>query len=71
MTTTKFRDDGWDSFVNDVSDFCEKHDTGILNMEDDFIDPRKPSKKKNQHYQLASLSSQLFLYSNGYGASRV
>ena len=57
MTTTMFRDDGWDSFVNDVSDFCEKHDTGILNMEDDFIDPRKPSKKKINitnlhHYQV-------------------
>ncbi|KAF8105848.1 hypothetical protein N665_0153s0009 [Sinapis alba] len=42
-----FRDDGWDFFVNDVSSFCEKHDTDILNMEDDFIDPRKPHKKTN------------------------
>jgi len=51
----KFRNDGWNSFVNDVSAFCKKHDTGILNMEDDFIDPRKPRKKTNitnlHHYQ--------------------
>ncbi|XP_056850870.1 uncharacterized protein LOC108824969 [Raphanus sativus] len=41
----KFRDDGWDSFVNDVSSFCEKHDTVILKMEDYFIDLRKPRKR--------------------------
>ena len=42
--------------MNDVSAFCKKHDTGILNMEDDFIDPRKPRKKTNitnlHHYQV-------------------
>uniref|UniRef100_A0A0D3DKY9 TTF-type domain-containing protein n=1 Tax=Brassica oleracea var. oleracea TaxID=109376 RepID=A0A0D3DKY9_BRAOL len=52
----KFRDDGWDSFVNDVSAFCKKHDTSILHMKDDFIDPRKPRKKTNitnlHHYQV-------------------
>ncbi|ESQ50414.1 hypothetical protein EUTSA_v10002288mg [Eutrema salsugineum] len=52
----KLRDDGWDSLVKKVLDFCEKHDTEILNMEDDFIDPRKPRKNSNMtnlhHYQV-------------------
>ncbi|KAL1225040.1 hypothetical protein V5N11_002819 [Cardamine amara subsp. amara] len=52
----KLRDDGWDSFVKKVLYFCEKHNTEILNMENDFIDPRKPRKKTSitnlHHYQV-------------------
>ncbi|CAA7012844.1 unnamed protein product [Microthlaspi erraticum] len=52
----KLRDDGWDSFVKKVSDFCKKHDTEILNMEDEYIDPRRPRMRTNftnlRHFQV-------------------
>ncbi|EOA28748.1 hypothetical protein CARUB_v10024979mg [Capsella rubella] len=52
----KLRDSGWDSFVEKVLNFFEKHNTEILNMDEDFIDQRKPHKKTGitnlHHYQL-------------------
>lgn len=49
----KLREDGWNSFMKKVSDFCVKHATENLNMEDNFIDLRRPKKetnKTNLHY---------------------
>ncbi|EOA25911.1 hypothetical protein CARUB_v10019292mg [Capsella rubella] len=51
----KLRDDGWDSLMNKVSSFCEKHNAEPLVMEDIFVDPRKPRRKTNitnlHHYK--------------------
>ncbi|EOA33131.1 hypothetical protein CARUB_v10016470mg [Capsella rubella] len=52
----KLRDDGWDSLMNKVSSFCEKHNAELLVMEDVFVDPRKPRRKTNitnlHHYKV-------------------
>ncbi|EOA29689.1 hypothetical protein CARUB_v10016211mg [Capsella rubella] len=52
----KLIDDGWDSLMNKVSSFCEKHNAELLVMEDVFVDPRKPRRKTNitnlHHYKL-------------------
>ncbi|KAG7560310.1 Zinc finger TTF-type [Arabidopsis thaliana x Arabidopsis arenosa] len=52
----KLRDDGWDSLMNKVSSFCEKHNAEMLVMEDVFVDPMKPRRKTNitnlHHYKV-------------------
>ncbi|XP_019085575.1 PREDICTED: zinc finger MYM-type protein 1-like [Camelina sativa] len=52
----KLRDNGWDSLMNKVSSFCEKHNAEMLVMEDVFVDPRKPRRKTNitnlHHYKV-------------------
>ncbi|KAG7559333.1 hypothetical protein ISN45_Aa05g009300, partial [Arabidopsis thaliana x Arabidopsis arenosa] len=52
----KFRDGGWNSLMIKVSSFCEKHDIEKLNMEEDFVDSRKPRKKTGitnvHHYKV-------------------
>ncbi|XP_019087367.1 PREDICTED: zinc finger MYM-type protein 1-like [Camelina sativa] len=52
----KLRDDGWDSLLTKVFAFCENHDTELLIMDDEFVDPRKPRKRSNMtnlhHYQV-------------------
>uniref|UniRef100_A0A0D3BLP4 TTF-type domain-containing protein n=1 Tax=Brassica oleracea var. oleracea TaxID=109376 RepID=A0A0D3BLP4_BRAOL len=53
--TQRSQANGLLKYIHTFDSFCKKHDTGILNMEDDFIDPRKPRKKTNitnlHHYQ--------------------
>lgn len=49
----KFRDDGWNSLLVKVSSFCEKHDIENLNMEEEFVNTKKPRKKTgitNEHH---------------------
>ncbi|OAP05807.1 hypothetical protein AXX17_AT3G32400 [Arabidopsis thaliana] len=52
----KLRDDGWDSFLNEVFSFCKDHDIEFVIMDGEFVDPRKPRKKSNMtnlhHYQV-------------------
>ena len=55
----KLRDDGWDSLLNKISSFCEKHDISILNMEEEFVNPKKPRQRTNvtnlHHYMVECL----------------
>ncbi|RIA04130.1 hypothetical protein BRARA_K01668 [Brassica rapa] len=61
----RVRDDGWDSLMLTVSSFCKKHDTEMLNMDEGFIDSRKPRKKTNitnmHHYKVNCFNAALDL----------
>ena len=61
----RVRDDGWDSLMLAVSSFCEKHDTEILNMDEGFIDSKRPRKKTNitnmHHYKVNCFNAALDL----------
>lgn len=52
----KLRDNGWDSVIRKVNSFFNKHNTELLIMEDEFIDPKKPRKRSNitnlHYYQI-------------------
>ncbi|KAL9856982.1 putative transcription factor and/or regulators TTF-type(Zn) family [Arabidopsis thaliana] len=52
----KVRDDGWDAFMAKVSSFSEKNNTGMLKMEEEFVDSRRPRKKTGitnlHHYKV-------------------
>ncbi|CAA0259060.1 unnamed protein product [Arabidopsis thaliana] len=52
----KVRDDGWDAFMAEVSSFSEKNNTGMLKMEEEFVDSRRPRKKTSitnlHHYKV-------------------
>ncbi|KAL9816682.1 hypothetical protein AtNW77_Chr4g0280781 [Arabidopsis thaliana] len=41
----KLRDDGHDDFMAEVSSFCEENDIGMLIMEEEFFDPKRPRKR--------------------------
>ncbi|AEE77585.1 General transcription factor 2-related zinc finger protein [Arabidopsis thaliana] len=59
----KLRDDGWDSFLNEVFSFCKDHDIEFVIMDGEFVDPRKPRKKSNMtnlhHYQVECFNTVL------------
>ncbi|VAI26333.1 unnamed protein product [Triticum turgidum subsp. durum] len=45
--------EGWDSLMKKVCCFCEKHDIPLLDMEDAYVNPKKPRQKtgiSNEHY---------------------
>ncbi|XP_019092338.1 PREDICTED: uncharacterized protein LOC109129148 [Camelina sativa] len=50
------RDNGWDSLVEKVNSFCESHNTELIIMEEEFVDPKKPRRRTNMtnlhHYQV-------------------
>uniref|UniRef100_A0ACD5UQE5 Uncharacterized protein n=1 Tax=Avena sativa TaxID=4498 RepID=A0ACD5UQE5_AVESA len=44
--------EGWNSLMEKVSRFCEKHDISILDMKSDYVNPKKPRQKtgiNNEH----------------------
>ncbi|XP_048615855.1 uncharacterized protein LOC125588515 [Brassica napus] len=61
----RVRNDGWDSLMLTISSFCEKHETQMLNMEEIFIDSRRPRKKTNitnlHHYKVNCFNATLDL----------
>ncbi|ESQ50277.1 hypothetical protein EUTSA_v10002330mg [Eutrema salsugineum] len=52
----KLRDDGWDDFVAKVYSFSDKNETEMPNLEDEFVDSRKPRTKTGitnlHHYKV-------------------
>ncbi|ESQ28653.1 hypothetical protein EUTSA_v10019469mg [Eutrema salsugineum] len=52
----KLRDDGWDGFVAKVYSFSDKNETELTNVEDEFVDSRKPRTKTGitnlHHYKV-------------------
>ncbi|XP_023633335.1 zinc finger MYM-type protein 1 [Capsella rubella] len=52
----KLRDDGWGTFMAEVSSFCEKNDIGFVIVEEEFVDSRRPRKKTGittlHHYKV-------------------
>ncbi|XP_019093410.1 PREDICTED: uncharacterized protein LOC104754107 [Camelina sativa] len=52
----KLRDDGWDAFMAKICSFCEQNDIGLVIMEEDFVDSRRPRKKTGitnlHHYKV-------------------
>jgi hypothetical protein len=47
------RENGWDSLLSDVHEFCEKHDIVMLEMEEAYVNPNKKWQKTgitNQHH---------------------
>jgi hypothetical protein len=58
LTKQKFqqiRDDDWDSLLEVVLSFCEKHDIPKMYMEHEYINRHKPRKRTNktnyEHYR--------------------
>ncbi|CAH9102621.1 unnamed protein product [Cuscuta europaea] len=51
----KVRADGWDSHLRKILEFCEKHEISVLNMDEDFVNPRRPRQRTNitnrHHYE--------------------
>ncbi|RID52634.1 hypothetical protein BRARA_G00086 [Brassica rapa] len=48
-----FRDNGWHSLMDKVFSFCQKYDIEKVDMEDEFIHPKRPRKKtgiQNMHH---------------------
>ncbi|CAM8986703.1 unnamed protein product [Rhodiola kirilowii] len=61
VTSTKrqlqtIRDHDWNSLMQKVSSFCDKYDILILNLEEEFVDARRPRRKSGitniQHLQV-------------------
>ncbi|ESQ50249.1 hypothetical protein EUTSA_v10002181mg [Eutrema salsugineum] len=56
LVLQKLRDDGWDDFVAKVYSFSEKNETEMTNIEDEFVDSRKPRTKTGitnlHHYKV-------------------
>ncbi|CAM8879731.1 unnamed protein product [Rhodiola kirilowii] len=61
VTSTKrqlqtIRDHDWNSLMQNVSSFCDKYDIQILNLEEEFVDARRPRRKSGitnkQHLQV-------------------
>ncbi|CAM8884625.1 unnamed protein product [Rhodiola kirilowii] len=61
VTSTKrqlqtIRDHDWNSLMQKVSSFCHKYDIQILNLEEEFVDARRPRRKSGitnmQHLQV-------------------
>lgn len=45
--------DGWNSLLDKVRCFCEKHDIVVIEMEKDYVNPKKPRQKtgiSNEHH---------------------
>lgn len=42
---SKMRNDGWESLINEVTMFCEKHDIMVVDMSKPFVDPRRKKCK--------------------------
>ncbi|KAL6582954.1 hypothetical protein OROMI_005032 [Orobanche minor] len=47
----KFRVDGFSSLLKKISSFCEKHDIEMLNMEENYVNPKNRRQKTNITYQ--------------------
>nr|XP_043632484.1 uncharacterized protein LOC122603755 [Erigeron canadensis] len=43
----KFKVDGFDSLLIKISSFCEKHDIEMLNLKEDYINPKNRRQKTN------------------------
>jgi hypothetical protein len=39
------RRDGWDKLLDEVTEFCDKHEIDKLEMEDTYVNPQQPRKK--------------------------
>jgi hypothetical protein len=45
--------EGWESLLSKVHCFCHKHDISMMNMEDDYVNPKKPRQRtgiNNEHH---------------------
>lgn len=54
------RDDGWDSLLNEVSSFCERHEIDVPNMEDVFVTQGRPRRKAHEMTNLHNYRVKLF-----------
>jgi hypothetical protein len=45
------RRDGWDKLLDEVNEFCDKHEIDRVEMEDAYVDPRQPRKKSGITYK--------------------
>jgi hypothetical protein len=41
--------DGWDKLLDEVNEFCDKHEIDRVEMGDTYIDPQQPRKKQELH----------------------
>ncbi|CAH9105790.1 unnamed protein product [Cuscuta epithymum] len=47
----KVRVDGWGSHLRKISSFCEKYEVSMLDMEANFVNPKRPRQRTNITYQ--------------------
>jgi hypothetical protein len=54
------RRDGWDKLLDEVTEFCDKHEIDKLKMEDTSVNPQQPRKKagitNKHHYEVDCLN---------------
>ncbi|KAJ0495399.1 putative transcription factor and/or regulators TTF-type(Zn) family [Helianthus annuus] len=43
----RYRLEGFDSLLKDVTSFCDKYDIEMINMEDEYVDPKNRRRKTN------------------------
>ncbi|KAM0845936.1 hypothetical protein ACQ4PT_056024 [Festuca glaucescens] len=55
-TLTELRMNGWESVLGEAYSFCDKHSLSKLEMEDQYVNPKKPRQKtgntNKHHYQV-------------------
>jgi hypothetical protein len=55
IVLNELREDGWESLLVEVHDFCEKHDIEELDMEQAHVNPKK-------RRQVTGITNKLYLY---------
>jgi hypothetical protein len=64
-STTKelqtFRIEGFGSLLKDVTSFCDKYEIEMVNMEDEYVDPKYQRRKTNitnrHHYEVNNFNT--------------
>ncbi|XP_022007473.1 uncharacterized protein LOC110906679 [Helianthus annuus] len=59
----RYRLEGFDSLLKDVTSFCDKYDIEMINMEDEYVDPKNRRRKTNitnrHHFVVNNLNTVL------------
>ncbi|XP_022003253.1 zinc finger MYM-type protein 1-like [Helianthus annuus] len=59
----RYRLEGFDSLLKDVTCFCDKYDIEMINMEDEYVDPKYRRKKTNitnrHHFEVNNFNTVL------------
>ncbi|XP_035838909.1 uncharacterized protein LOC110942602 [Helianthus annuus] len=59
----RYRLEGFDSLLKDVASFCDKYEIEMVNMEDEYVDPKHRRRKTNitnrHHYEVNNFNTVL------------
>ncbi|KAD4982739.1 hypothetical protein E3N88_19410 [Mikania micrantha] len=66
-----YRLEGFDSLLKDVTSFCDKHETEVVNMEEEYVDPKYRRRKTNitnrHHYVVNNFNTVLDMQIQEFG----